>query len=270
MDTALFLTFFLFAVQISAGLAPLIWPNPEHAWIAKSIFWSSGLFAVICFLVWTQSMSLVPTNYVIAAGLLIAAGGFIWQQTKQPNPRPDIPAVAEVAQPAILKRQYFGRSKELFDENLTILTRALNGPGGDLIRKGREIVDVGQRTYYDPLPNAYEPTAQNLLKMRELYKEVKTIVWEKLRSEYPDQRADLDDIVGGSERFSRFEAELEKLYMSFGAFEVLLKNADPGVRSNAAPLYKALLDSFSTDLNNLYAWISECNAKIDEKRKALG
>jgi hypothetical protein len=35
MDTALFLTFFLFAVQISAGLAPIIWPSPEHAWAQK-------------------------------------------------------------------------------------------------------------------------------------------------------------------------------------------------------------------------------------------
>jgi hypothetical protein len=30
-----FLTFFLFAFQISAGLAPVIWPNPEHAWAQK-------------------------------------------------------------------------------------------------------------------------------------------------------------------------------------------------------------------------------------------
>jgi hypothetical protein len=97
MDTALFLTLFLFAVQISAGVAPMIWPNPEHAWIARSIFWASGLFAVVCLVIWAQPMSFITPNYLIAAGLIIAACGFVWQQAKNPS-KPEIPGLGvEVA-----------------------------------------------------------------------------------------------------------------------------------------------------------------------------
>jgi len=100
MDTALFLTLFLFAVQIAAGVAPLIWPNPEHAWIARSIFWSSGLFAVVCLVIWAQPMSFVSPNYLIAFGLVIAACGFVWQQTKLAGKR-DMPGLGvEVAPPS--------------------------------------------------------------------------------------------------------------------------------------------------------------------------
>jgi hypothetical protein len=107
MDTALFLTLFLFAVQISAGVAPMIWPNPEHAWIARSIFWSSGIFAVICFIIWAQPMSYTSPNYLIAFGLIIAACGFVWQQFKFPA-KPDIPGVGvEVAHaPVPMEKRY--------------------------------------------------------------------------------------------------------------------------------------------------------------------
>jgi hypothetical protein len=49
MDTALFLTLFLFAVQIAAGVAPMRWP--ESRWLAGAIFWVSMLGAAGC-LVW--------------------------------------------------------------------------------------------------------------------------------------------------------------------------------------------------------------------------
>lgn len=44
MDTALFLTLFLFAVQIAAGVAPMRWP--QCAWLAGLIFWLSLAGAV--------------------------------------------------------------------------------------------------------------------------------------------------------------------------------------------------------------------------------
>ena len=78
----------------------MIWPNPEHAWIARSIFWSSGLFAVICLIVWAQPMSFVSPNYLIAFGLLLAAGGFIWQQTKIASKPTIASAIIEPNQPA--------------------------------------------------------------------------------------------------------------------------------------------------------------------------
>jgi len=83
----------------------MIWPNPEHAWIAKSIFWTSGVFAVVCFIIWAQPMSFVTPNYVIAVGLTIAAIGFVWQQTRAVAPKPDNPGLSVmVATPALEKR----------------------------------------------------------------------------------------------------------------------------------------------------------------------
>jgi hypothetical protein len=49
MDTALFLTFFLFVVQIAAGVAPMRWP--EQRWLAEAIFGLSMAGTVAC-LVW--------------------------------------------------------------------------------------------------------------------------------------------------------------------------------------------------------------------------
>ena len=43
MDGALFSLLFFFFVQISAGVAPMIWP--ECRWLAKTIFWFSTLGA---------------------------------------------------------------------------------------------------------------------------------------------------------------------------------------------------------------------------------
>jgi hypothetical protein len=108
MDTALFLTLFLFAVQIAAGVAPLIWPNPQHAWIARSIFWSSGLFAVVCMVIWAQPMSFVSPNYLIAFGLVIAACGFVWQQTKLASKPEAVGLAVEAASqsPAPLEKRF--------------------------------------------------------------------------------------------------------------------------------------------------------------------
>lgn len=50
--------------------------------------------------IWAQPMSFVSPNYLIAFGLVIAASGFVWQQTKLAS-KPDIPGLAvEVAPPS--------------------------------------------------------------------------------------------------------------------------------------------------------------------------
>lgn len=85
MDTTLFLTLFLFAIQIIAGLIPILWSEPSYVWITRSIFWTSGLFAVVCLVVWINTMIAIPPNYIIALGLFVAAGGFAWQQIVEPK-----------------------------------------------------------------------------------------------------------------------------------------------------------------------------------------
>jgi hypothetical protein len=90
VDTALFLTLFLFAVQTTAGVAPMRWP--QHKWISDVIFYMSGFFAVVCLVVYVSTNSdwLLPSIkpfHVIALGLSIAVGGLVWQwkiQTSQP------------------------------------------------------------------------------------------------------------------------------------------------------------------------------------------
>lgn len=93
LDTALFLTLFLFAVQTAAGVAPMRWPH--HTWLAGLIFYVSGIFAVACLVWWSFSnwdwlMSALQPPQVIALGLAVALGGLIWQWKRTPPPSPEI------------------------------------------------------------------------------------------------------------------------------------------------------------------------------------
>lgn len=106
MDTALFLTLFLFAVQTAAGVAPMKWP--QHKWLADGIFYLSGFFAIVCLVVYvvTNREWLVPSfqpSHVIALGLAISLGELLWQWRKAPPP--DIQVVALQNQIAQLHQQ---------------------------------------------------------------------------------------------------------------------------------------------------------------------
>jgi hypothetical protein len=192
MDTALFLTLFLFAVQISAGVAPMIWPNPEHAWIARSIFWSSGLFAVICFLIWAQPMSFLSPNYLIAFGLLLAAGGFVWQQTKIAS-KPDIPSVrVEATQPAPLEKRFTAYDIEqrirVIDELYSLLSTSVMAASATGERLNKSLADrivrktaVSDLTEYantteTALTNYFE-TAGKYMIFPDIYHDATALVW---------------------------------------------------------------------------------------------
>lgn len=96
MDTALFLTLFLFAVQTAAGVVPTRWP--ERRWLADGIFYLSGFLAVIClitYLVFNRDWLLpnIQPSHVIAFGLAVVLGGLLWQLRQSP---PQDPLVAEL------------------------------------------------------------------------------------------------------------------------------------------------------------------------------
>ncbi|MEH2505609.1 hypothetical protein V1290_004420 [Bradyrhizobium sp. AZCC 1578] len=93
MDSTLFLTLFLFAVQTAAGVAPMKWP--QRRWLADAIFYLSGFFATICLVTYlvTNRDWLVPAiqpSHVIALGLAIAFGGLLWQWRQAPIQVPNV------------------------------------------------------------------------------------------------------------------------------------------------------------------------------------
>lgn len=106
LDTALFLTLFLFAVQTAAGVAPMRWPN--HTWLAGLIFYVSGFFAVACLVWWSFSnrdwlMPAVQPPQIILFGLAVALGGLIWQWRRDPTPDPQIAQLR--SQVSVLQQQ---------------------------------------------------------------------------------------------------------------------------------------------------------------------
>jgi hypothetical protein len=110
MNSALFLTLFLFAIQTAAGVAPMKWP--ERTWLAGWIFYLSGFFALVCLAWWVTSnrdwvMPYIQPPQVIAIGIAIALGGLIWQwstgpQNYQPSAAASVtPPAAAIAPPTV-------------------------------------------------------------------------------------------------------------------------------------------------------------------------
>jgi hypothetical protein len=238
MDTALFLTLFLFAVQISAGVAPMIWPNPEHAWIARMIFWASGLFAVVCFVIWAQPMSFATPNYLIAIGLTAAACGFVWQQMKSPQPEPLVSTVLEKRAPASinkepatieLRRKYIGQSKVLFDENLTQLSRILNGRGSEAVRLADKFLPLFTPGFASKMLDRYEPFNSNPQSVLKIMDEIHESIWGKLLRENRDQVPDLNDILADGSPIAVMQNRMRKTIQYFNAFKIVIEKGDEDV-----------------------------------------
>lgn len=97
METELFLTLFLFAVGIAAGIAPMKWP--QHTWLAGIVFWVSCVFAILSLAWWIALRDeiwavLRPENMSLL-GLAAVACGWFWTWSKISNLRRQVGAIAE-------------------------------------------------------------------------------------------------------------------------------------------------------------------------------
>lgn len=172
--------------------------------------------------------------------------------------------------PATLLGRYAGRGKGDFEDNLTALSRLLNIRGGDASKRSDVIISIWQQQFHAPTWDHYEPIDKHAQEIWSTLDEIRDSIWEKMRPNYPDQMADLDDIIGSLDRLDNFRRAVQQLRITLGSFSLLMKSEDAQIRSNAPLVFKSGYMDFVTAANNFKAWISQCNVKIEAKRKALG
>jgi hypothetical protein len=210
---------------------------------------------------------------------LTAIQGQLSTLADKPAPTPPLPAPARSAEdPAsTLRRSYIGNSKIVFDENLTKLSRLLNG-------RGLEAVKIADRFLpsFDFInivgfqPEKYEAFKANPSRAIETISEVQAAL-DKLLREEREQAEDLKDILANEQPMLTFKSRMEQTVRYYDSFRIIYEGAASSgsqnwqnVQSNAALLFGTLKESTLKDVAAFNEWIDSCNRRIAMKRKALG
>lgn len=168
-----------------------------------------------------------------------------------------------------LRRNYSGKRKTALDDNLTDLSHTLNAGWNELDEKAQIVQLVNRPSYADPRWEIYARIDNSFSDMRKILARIKEAIWNKLRSQYPDQQNDLDDILVGPERLDALDSALIQSEQSLRAFKNLIMSDDLGTRVSASQLFFQSQEPLSEQIGLFRSWISQCNYRIDEKRKAL-
>jgi hypothetical protein len=282
LDTALFLTLFLFAVQTAAGVAPMRWPN--HTWLAGLIFYVSGFFAIACLVWWSLSnrdwlMPALQPLQVIALGLAIALGGLIWQWKRQSPPDPQI---------AVLQNQVDGLRQQLFAAKEVSPSPPVNATPAEIakplpprdVQKLLEALDelysVGEANMWPVVSsiNSWSVNWRGVLRnsnAEQMFSKLR----DDLRSQVPDR---IDTLLA---KYPKYDATLQvALALDFPAaknelskalqevvdgVKKLPKNAPPETDDLVAPQFKELTKQSELAVE----WWAEARRRISEMQTSL-
>jgi hypothetical protein len=190
------------------------------------------------------------------------------------RPKSDTPA--QIASPPndsppVLRRPYFGRSKELFDENLTTISRLLNGRGSEAVRKADQVASLMSPHPLRTQWSRYANIDSDLVGVRATLDEIRSTIFQKMLEEHYDQAVDLNDVLQGDVQLSKFVKAVDGVRRTLANFkDIFDKVNDQTVQDRAAELFGEGRESFAKNIDDFKMWIEECNKKIALKRKALG
>jgi hypothetical protein len=218
---------------------------------------------------------------LIAGAVMVAALGGAWWKSTNISQSAHVPpalgaptAIAgpPPAQPAwkTLRRAYIGRSKEQFDENLTIISRLLNGQGSEVIRLISLIIRDMAPMPPEMRPERYAAMKPSALEAQTLLEQIHKKIYDQILIEYRDQSADLTDILERPDALVGVENAIGRLLSLYNNFEELSKALRPEMLQNVKILFGAQREPLQTAMNEFSAWIGGCNSRIEAKRIALG
>jgi hypothetical protein len=215
----------------------------------------------------TPKWNHVPLALLIVAGLVFAVRAIgIFESAPPPHP----PASASVPAWQSLRRQYVGRPRIDFSENLTTIERLLNGRGRDAVNKAEPIIGTLRMT--EDFPRRYQSFASDLAEVGAALKEVRETIWGKMLPGFYDQSEDLNDILQSDDRLSQFEQAVVQVSRSFIAFKNItdIDTLNEGAKFSAVVLFNGYFAPLSASRNDFNQWIADCSSRIAAKRKALG
>lgn len=236
------------------------------------------LIGFALFALWRRSRS-VGIALIVVSFLALGVGIWILVSKTEPdqtNPgsKAQVPTTNGGVLPAdpamTLRRPYIGRSRELFDENLSTISRILNGRGLEAVK-----ITDGFLPKFGPhpiefRPQQYEPFKSEPQKASAILNEIRTTIWGNILREHRDQAADLTDVLQSQQPIMDFENSLNRIIQYFGSFRAIYERNDQGSSENAANLFSLLREPTLKDATAFNSWIEECNRRIEAKRKALG
>jgi hypothetical protein len=206
---------------------------------------------------------------VLAAA--VAAYGFgLRSASAHAEPQAKIDTTPPPTQMA-LRRQYIGESKQLFDANLTKLTRLLNGKGFEAVKiADRFLPAFADASYVVGFQSRrYEQFKTAPQEAKAILDEINEAIWGKILRENRDQLADLNDVLQNGDSLTKFKKRMEQTVRYFDSFRIIYEKGDEQTSSNAAVLFATLQEPTQKDVAAFNEWIEDCNRRIEAKRKAL-
>lgn len=277
-----------FAVQVIGGGVALLFPAAGYFLIAVG---TAVLLAAIGHGVyshrkeiaeWRQRVGIVTILLLIGiAGTWlfasVALGALAWRLLRTPgNPivSQTIPATIPAPAPVLpawqtLRRQYIGRSKELFDENLTTISRLLNGQGNEAVRLASLIARDMAITPPEIRPDRYASIKPSALQAQDLLEQVHKKIYDQMLVEYRDQSADLTDVLERPDALAGAQSAIRQIVNLYDTFESLSKELRPEMQHGAKVLFGEHRESLQRAMNEFSTWVMACNNRIEAKRKAL-
>jgi hypothetical protein len=219
-------------------------------------------------------------SHVVILGLVIALCGAFWLVRTPPQAvaKNDSAKTEETGTRtadvsyASLRRPYFGRSKDIFDENLTTISQLLNGRGVDALKKAEQVTATMSVHPVAVQWRRYENVEATLRDIKAALEQINSVIFVRMMTEYRDQALDLNDILQSSNSLTNFSRGIDRAAASFFNFKDIFERSanDEVVRERASGLFADGRELLIKDMDDFKTWINECNRRIDMKRKALG
>ena len=219
-----------------------------------------------------DSWYFIALAFAVAA-VAIGAGGYGVGLRSAAKAQPDPPSIVVQAPgnpTAILRRSYIGQSKILFDENLTKLSRLLNGRGVDAVRiADRFLPRFSYVNVNGFTEQQYEPFKSNPQQAIAILDEIYETIWGTILRENRDQIDDLNDVIQTGDPLTGFQSRMKQTIRYFDSFRIIYEKGDQQTNNNAAVIFSVLQEPTLKDVSSFNDWIEGCNRRIELKRKAL-
>jgi hypothetical protein len=278
MDTTLFLTLFLFAVQTAAGVAPMKWP--QHTWLAGWIFYLSGIFALICSFWWFISnrdwiMLYVQPPQIIAVGLAVALGGLIWQWSKGPQNLQPLPIAAGTATPnsavvaqsqsiLIAARYYSAKNKEEVAAFLDKISDTINKPAEEMLLLAQQALGG----YLFNRPNEAQLYLQRMDEIKAIAAKIEASLYDDMLANEREYRQEMNAILFPKDPLIKFRVAVDAYRNGISVWIKMRNSEDEKVRE-LQQLVSSSQRSFASARDEFLMWLSQRQEIIGQTRRAL-
>jgi hypothetical protein len=280
-----FLALLLCLIGIIAGVAPAKYP--QYAGVATFVFWMAVIALIIVVVVMVRVSGvkrlagLIEPSHIIVLGLLIAAGGVVWQMV-QPADQPSLAVAnmtAAVATPKdatsvassqksvlLTSRFYSAKNKEEVAAFLDKISDTLNKPGEDIFLLALQALGA----YAWSRPEAAQSYVSALDEIETKSAQMDAFLYDDLLAHERDYRQEMNAILFPKDPLVKFRVAAHDYRTGLSAWINLRdKVQDNGARQELQQLVASSQRSFAAARDELLKWFTQRQELIGQTRRAL-